>query len=511
MTDQRRVLVLGGSSGPLRDLVAPYDDVEVVADLGQCLTELQAADRPVSLVVIDARWPQPFASALQVRRADAEVRLAFAVPADEVDEMRSRLTFVPDAGDAAVDDGSHELPPELAELIRASKQRQRVRGALDAINRNLATGSPNRTTASGTAAVSEHYLAALVRHAADAILSLDPDGRIMTINEAAQRILGFDPASVEGRPVSDLLADEDDGSLLQLLDKATSGQPQASDELPLHLPHGQQLLLSVTVAPILDDVGAIVGLAVVARDITAEREAEQQLRSLQKAESLATLATGVAHDFNNLLARAHGWAELARDDLEDTELVGSALDNIAEATNRASELARSLLAYGGRGRFETKPVRIAPLISDLQPLLSSMIPVKISLELHLEADPQVEGDPVQLRQVFLNLVLNAVEAIDDHPGTIAIRVDIEPSEPQRTSPSAPHAVIEVEDSGPGVDPDVEELLFDPFFTTKFTGRGLGLAASQGIVHAHRGTITVDGRPGEGARFRVRLPMTPEAP
>ena len=542
MTDERRILVLGGSSSPLAELVARYDDVEVVADLTQCLTELQTAARPVSLVVIDTRWPQPFATALQVRRVDAAVRLAFAAPSNEVDEMRSRLAFLPDAGDAgvvAVDEGAAEPPSELAELIRSSKQRHRVRGALDAINRDLAAGSSNWTATGGPSSVSEHYLAALVRHAADAILSLDPDGRVMTINEAAQRLLDLDPTAIEGRPIGELLAAEDDGSLLHLLDAAAGGQAQAADELPLHLRHGHQLLLSATVAPILDDVGAIVGLAIVARDISGERHAAQQLQALQKAESLATLATGVAHDFNNLLARAHGWAELARDDLEDTELVSSALDNIAEATNHASELARSLLAYGGRGRFETKPVRIAALISDLQPLLTSMVPAKITLDLHIEVDPQVEGDPVQLRQVFLNLVLNAVEAIDDHAGTITIRVDVEPRDaqlpsasapsPPSPSPSAPsspspsaspsaspswspsasssHAVIEFEDSGPGIDADVEARLFDPFFTTKFTGRGLGLAAGQGIVHAHGGTITVDGRPGVGARFRVRLPMT----
>jgi two-component system, cell cycle sensor histidine kinase and response regulator CckA len=520
-----RVLVLGEPSGSLAELAA-QDSVGLVVDVDRCLAELRTAEPPVELVVIDPSWPRPLASARRIRRDHARVGLAIAVASDEVKATQARLAFLPDVDDVSVVDmgtGAAELQEALAELIGSSQQRRRVRSALDEINRDLAEGGPARAAVNRSTSVSEHYLAALVRHAADTVLSLDPDGRIVTVNEAGERTLGIEAATVEGLPFRELLAEDDTGRLLRLLEDAAAGEAQVDDQLPLNLSHGRQLVLSATAAPVRDDVGILVGLVVIARDVTSERQAERRLRALQKAESLATLATGVAHDFNNLLVQAHGWAELARDDPEDAELVSSALVNILEATGRAAELARSMLAYGGRGRFESTQLRPAGLISDLMPLLVSSVPAKVRLELDLDDDPEVRGDPTQLRQVVLNLVTNAAEAIGDRTGTISIRTHTATQRPHashdeastldqgsRVDADPAYAIIEVEDTGPGIEPDLEERLFDPFFTTKFTGRGLGLAASQGIAHAHGGVITVDGRPGRGARFRVYLPAIPSS-
>jgi two-component system cell cycle sensor histidine kinase/response regulator CckA len=468
------------------------------------------------MVAIDPTWPLPLTAIQRIRGLDSTVGLALVVPAGEVEATRTKLALLPNAGVVTVlpgDVADDVLHQELARADASAHQRRRVRSALDSMNLGLQTGAPDRPVGSRPSTVSERYLAALVRHAPDAIVALDPARRTVTVNEAGQRTLGVAAADVEGRFVRELLAAEDPGRLLELIDAAEQAGPQVDDEVPLWLRDGRQLVVSATVAPIRDDAGQLAGFVLVARDVTAERRSEQQLRALQKAESLATLATGVAHDFNNLLVQVQGWADLASGDPTDAGLVTEALRHIGEATRGASELARAMLAYGGRGEFEPRRVELADLVADLRPLLSAAIPAKIHLDVDTAARSEVRADPTQVRQVILNLVANASEAIGDRSGTICVRTTTETIADGSLDPRSAHplaagryAVIEVEDTGPGIAADVEDRLFDPFYTTKFTGRGLGLAASQGIARAHGGRIGVEGRPGVGARFRVHLPV-----
>jgi PAS domain S-box-containing protein len=493
---------------------------EVVRDLDTCVARLRQRGSRIALVVVDRGWPRPLSAVRQLRDADASVGVAVAVAADEAEAMRSRLAFLPDAGEVAVVDA--DVPPEelgtrLLGLSGSAHRRQRVRGALDAMNRDLAVGRPE-PSGPARSAVSEHYLAALVRHAADTIVSVDPSRRVVTVNEAGRQAWGLDPEEVEGRAIDELLAADDPGRLHALLAGAEDGPAQVDHELPLRLASGRELLLSATAAAVRDDAGALAGLVIIARDITAERRAEQRLRALQKAESLAALASGVAHDFNNLLVIIQGWTEVAAATPERTELVTGALEHIQVATRQAADLARAMLAYGGRGHIEPQLLRLAALLTDLRPLLAASVPVRIGLYLDVSTDAEVRADPTQLRQVVLNLVGNAAEAIGEGDGTIRLRTGVEDvgvtdlegegGVHAQGEPPAPgrYAVVEVTDTGPGIAPDHLGRLFDPFFTTRFTGRGLGLAASLGIARAHGGTIVVRSTPGAGACFRVLLPL-----
>jgi two-component system, cell cycle sensor histidine kinase and response regulator CckA len=520
VTARPHTLLMTQPAGPLGAVGELADDHEVIADVERCVARLATGDPPVGLVAIDLGGSRPWASVRQLREAAPALPLAIIAPDDEVAAARSSLAFLPEAGEVTVLPAGadpRELLRRLRELAAATEQRQRVRGALDAMNRDLAERRPSVDDGPRTS-VSEHYLAALVRHAADTIISLDPAGRVVTVNAAAQRSWGLEPDEVEGRPLAELLADDGRDELLELVTDAAAGGEQVEHELPVKLRDGRQLLLSATAAAIRDDTDALAGLVLIARDVTAERHSEQRLRALQKAESLATLASGVAHDFNNLLVQVQGWADVARRHLDDHELATSALEHVDVATRQAAELARAMLAYGGRGRFEPEPLRLATLVADLRPLLAASVPPKIELVLETADDAEVHGDPTQLRQVVLNLVVNATEAIGDRSGTIVVRTGIEqlgdeaaataphgPAEP--SLPAGTYATLEVEDTGAGIDPDHHHRLFDPFFTTKFTGRGLGLAASQGIVRAHGGRITAARDTERGARFRVHLPTT----
>ncbi len=259
-------------------------------------------------------------------------------------------------------------------------------------------------------------------------------------------------------------------------------------------------------------------------DITALRAAEDEREKLrlkmleaQKLESLGILAGGIAHDFNNLLTIILANASFARPSLPAAE--HESLAHIETAARRAADLCRQMLAYAGRGNFHIELVDPGDLVREFVSLLTISISKKARLKLDLADNlPRVEADAVQLRQVVMNLVINASEALGDQPGEIrlATRMARPGPTPQgiRHSfdlPEGPCICLEIADTGPGMTAPTLARIFDPFYTTKFTGRGLGLAAVLGIVRSHRGALTVDSSPGNGAVFRLYLPVSNRPP
>ena len=265
------------------------------------------------------------------------------------------------------------------------------------------------------------------------------------------------------------------------------------------------------------------GLAI---DITARKDAEaarleleRKLLEGQKLESLGLLAGGIAHDFNNLLSTILGNAGILR----STEVPGLAgnpqLAAIEMAALRAAELCRQMLAYAGRGNFVIEPTDLTTLTGDLVPLLDVSIAHQATLSLQLAPDlPTVMADATQLRQIVMNLVLNAADAIGDRGGTIAISTGVVAAERSFLAacvtggalPPAHYVFLEVCDTGVGMPPEVVAKIFDPLYTTKFAGRGLGLAAVLGIVRAHHGALHVRSTVGRGTAFRLLLPPVTHA-
>ena len=249
-----------------------------------------------------------------------------------------------------------------------------------------------------------------------------------------------------------------------------------------------------------------------------KRRLERQVQQAQKLESLGVLAGGIAHDFNNLLTVVLGHAELAQKEIPPMSPARRNLTEITAAARRAADLSLQMLAYAGKAAFAVEQVDLRELVEEMTHLLKTAISKNAILNLNLERGlPPIEADPSQIRQIVMNLIINASEAIGDRDGVITVsvgatRCDAEYlQKTERHGDLAPgrYVHLEVTDTGGGMDAGTQSRIFEPFFSTKFTGRGLGLAAVLGIVRSHKGAIEVDSEPGKGTTFKVLFPARTE--
>jgi PAS domain S-box-containing protein len=261
-------------------------------------------------------------------------------------------------------------------------------------------------------------------------------------------------------------------------------------------------------------------------DITEQKKAvedrlrmEADLQRSQKLESLGVLAGGMAHDFNNLLSVIIGRLDLLHIERNDESAFADSIAQARKASFRAADLCRQMLAYAGKGTVLAKPIDLRELIADVEGLLRASIPRTIRVNITAtDPFPQIIGDPTQIQQVLLNLVLNGAEALAGNPGVITLSLgardcgsdDLISPWFKESPPAGRYIFLEVSDSGPGIPAQILLKIFDPFFSTKFAGRGLGLSAVMGIVKAHQGTILVKSPPDQGATFTILLPVVPVA-
>ncbi|HEY5939623.1 MAG TPA: response regulator [Gemmatimonadales bacterium] len=261
----------------------------------------------------------------------------------------------------------------------------------------------------------------------------------------------------------------------------------------------------------------------VGKEQSARRAAEfseAQSRHVQKLESIGVLAGGIAHDFNNLLHVVLGNADIALSNLSKGSPAREPIEEVVRATLRAADLTRQLLAYSGKGAFVVRHLDLSTEVREMATLLRTAISKQATLAWELSPTlPAVSADPTQVRQIVMNLITNASDALGETGGTITLRtgvarlkdldaqhfgVPLEGEDPPEPG-TGPFVYLEVGDTGGGMAPDTLGRIFDPFFSTKFTGRGLGLAAVMGIVRSHHGLIRVRTAPGEGTAFRVLFP------
>jgi two-component system cell cycle sensor histidine kinase/response regulator CckA len=370
-------------------------------------------------------------------------------------------------------------------------------------------------------------LAAIVESAEDAIVSKTVDGTILTWNAGAERIYGYTAEEIAGKPMTLLLPDDRLNEETEILERIRRGERVEHFETVRKTKKGERIEVSLTISPIRDSRGKITGASHVARNVTERRQLEIQLRHTQKLESLGVLAGGVAHDFNNLLTGILGNASLALETLSTHHPVRAQLQDVVNASERASHLTRQLLAYAGKGRFVIEPVHISALVREIAHLIQTSIPKNVQLRMELADNvPLIEADAGQIQQVIMNLVINGAEAVGTTDnGTVLVTTGVQVVDEHYLLSTVGESAglkpgtfvsLEVHDTGCGMNQATVSRIFDPFFTTKFTGRGLGLAAVQGIVRGHSGAVKVYSRPGNGTTFKVLFPATealapPKAP
>ncbi|GFO68368.1 hypothetical protein GMLC_19470 [Geomonas limicola] len=374
----------------------------------------------------------------------------------------------------------------------------------------------DRELAQEALVASEHKLRAICAALTDAILIVNAEGRYLEIASTSSGRL-YRPASMVGKTVHDIFPREKADFFLSTIGEALGTGRTVSVDYSLVL-DGEEVWFAANVSPFAADT-----VVWAAQDITERKVAEaeqqrleQQLLHAQKLESLGVLAGGIAHDFNNILMAIIGNADLALMRLGENSPVVKNLQQIEQAAARAADLTRQMLAYSGRGKFVVEAVDLNRLLTEMLHLLEVSISKKARLRLELATNlPPIEVDVTQLHQVVMNLVINASEAIGDQSGEIAVKTGILPAEHPSFKEGwfaenlvpGPYVLLEVSDTGCGMDAETLSRIFDPFFTTKFTGRGLGMAAVLGIVRGHHGAIKVLSEPGQGSVFRVVLPAS----
>ncbi|MBI5091783.1 MAG: PAS domain S-box protein [Candidatus Hydrogenedentes bacterium] len=348
-----------------------------------------------------------------------------------------------------------------------------------------------------------------------------PDRRWSIVNDRLCEMLGYSREELLGKTWNEVTHPEDLARNVAAINEAVDGQtPGYTIEKRYIRKDGGIIHALVSTRCVRLPNGKLDYFIALVQDITDRLRAEEERRDLetqvqhaQKLESLGVLAGGIAHDFNNLLMGVLGNAGLALLELPPDSPARRYLQEVESAALRAADLTKQMLAYSGRGKFVLQPLHVTGLIGEMKGLLTLTIAKNVSVEYHLDPGiPLIEADVAQMRQVVLNLAANASEALGDATGLVTITtgaVSHDNFSPQQSipggAPSGQYVFVEVSDTGCGMDELTKAKIFDPFFSTKFTGRGLGLAAVQGIVRGHHGAIDVTTEPGRGTQFRVYFP------
>ena len=412
-------------------------------------------------------------------------------------------------------------PEDISQRIKRSGGSARSTPKLDSGrigNPFMSSSLPSPESMSPEQAV--WHLAAIVESSEDAIISKTLDGMVLTWNAGAERLYGYSAAEAKGQSMSFLLPPDRPDEEREILERIKRGERVEHFETARLRKDGRRIDVSLTISPIRDREGHITGASHIARDITEGKRFKEQLLQTAKLESLGVLAGGVAHDFNNLLVGILGNASLALETLSSNNPSRTMIRDILDASERASLLTRQLLAYAGKGRFIVEPISLSGLVREISNLVQTSIPRTAQLRLELQENlPMIEGDAGQLHQLVMNLVINGAEAIGpDQNGTLLVTTSVQDVDdaylktafsPVEIQPGK-YVTLEVHDTGCGMDEGTIQRIFDPFFTTKFTGRGLGLAAVQGIVRGHRGALKVYSTPGRGTTFKVLLPCSDQS-
>jgi two-component system cell cycle sensor histidine kinase/response regulator CckA len=341
------------------------------------------------------------------------------------------------------------------------------------------------------------------------------DYRFLKVNSALCRMVGYDEAELTKMSFLDITHPDDLEVNRELSGRLFRWEiPRFRLQKRYVKKDGDIIWINLTASFIRDAEGLPwYGLAMI-EDITETKRAQEEAIARQKLEGLGVLAGGIAHDFNNLLGSIMATSELVQSELPGGSPAYDGVESIKNVADRAAEIVRQMLAYAGQESTVFEPLDLSGLVNDMLQLLKVSICKRAQLTVDLPPNlPAVRANAAQIRQVVMNLITNASEALGEKEGVISVTLAHARSGSDQFPDSTPnllqndHLRLAVSDTGAGMTEEIQARIFDPFFTTKFTGRGLGLAAVQGIIHNHGGTINVVSAPGQGSRFEVLLPCT----
>jgi PAS domain S-box-containing protein len=470
----------------------------------ELLQRLAAASSPPACLLLDFNLPDMNAYDVitALRRADGQLAMPIVVVTgnDRIEESRAMIA-------AGAQDVIGKSWLSAASLTRAVENAVERHALLDRVKRSEAAAREG-----------ERRYRELVETMGEGLCLVDRHRKIELTNRAFDGMMGYETGELTGVHTDSIRPAAPADGAGEWLNAAPDGRDTRTvEDHRLRRKDGRELWVTAASVALKDERGEVRGMLSIVTDVSEKRELELRLQQAQKLESLGVLAGGIAHDFNNLLVGVLGNAGLALMDLPLDSVARADLETIETAAVRASELTKQLLAYAGKGRFVIGEIELGPLVAEMGSLLTASIPRDVVLQYQLMPDlPTIEGDATQLRQVVMNLITNAAEAIRDMPscaGVITVSTGVVHADRAYLAATlldeslepGEYVTLEVADTGAGMSPETRSKIFDPFFSTKFTGRGLGLAAVLGIMRAHKGAIRVDSELGRGTTFKVMLP------
>lgn len=395
-----------------------------------------------------------------------------------------------------------------------------TRDALDTQRQRLLAEIDERKRAETILRESEGRFRAVFDNVPASILVMSPQGHLIECNQALAAELGYSLRQLHDTSL-ETLVHEDDRPAFRAALEAIQRSGKATQPFEVRLLHRESFTIDYAISatlirPDARQTGIVVA---VLENISERRLRDQQIQRRQKMESLEILAGGVAHDFNNLLVGVMANADHLSRALESNPEQFQTCVEIVQSSQRAAELCHQLLAYAGKAPRQEQALALSDLVERSTQFLKMALSPKANMVIQAAPDlPAISADPAHIRQVLLSLIANASDALHGDPGTITISTGVESLREsdftrmlhQHAPMPGPYVFLDVTDTGAGIAEDAITRIFDPFYTTKHQGSGLGLAAVLGIVHAHRGLLSIRSAPGEGTTFRIYFQPTSES-
>jgi PAS domain S-box-containing protein len=412
---------------------------------------------------------------------------------------------------------------ELAGIVRrfsdmAVKIQSREK-SLRRVNRELKHEIADRKSAEERITQSESKYRSILENMKEGYFEVDLKGVFTFINNTMVDMSGYSEAELLGMNFRDIVDEKTAQRIFTIFNRIyNTRQSEKIISFDTIRKKGDRRNVEISVSFTRDIKNNPTGFSGVVRDITErivaeedKKQLESQLLHAQKMESIGTLAGGIAHDFNNILSSIIGYTELILNDVEKGSQLENNLHEVHTAGMRARDLVKQILAFARRAEVELKPIKVSVIVKDVLKLLRSTIPASIEIRKKFDSDSLVMGDASQVHQIFMNLCTNAVHAMEERGGVLAVSISdthIEAKNPMGLKPDD-YLQIAIADTGPGVVTDAIDHIFEPYFTTKKSGEGtgMGLATVHGIVKGYGGDVTVESETGSGAVFTVFLPLT----